>query len=142
MQSRNVDRSGAEPLPAAVRAAAQRVTGALPGWACDQVTVNDYPPGVGLNPHIDTHSAFAGAHPPRPDLLPVLMVVPLCVGLRQLRPTPTASQSWCMQPPCSALPCPLQRQVLPAHTARPSHQRHPRPSLKPVRGGVQAQSAR
>lgn len=24
----------------------------------DQLTVNDYPPGIGLSPHIDTHSAF------------------------------------------------------------------------------------
>lgn len=24
----------------------------------DQLTVNEYPPGVGLSPHIDTHSAF------------------------------------------------------------------------------------
>ena len=59
-QSRNVDREAAEPLPGAVRQAADRVAGALEGWTCDQVTVNDYPPGVGLNPHIDTHSAFAG----------------------------------------------------------------------------------
>lgn len=26
----------------------------------DQLTVNEYPPGVGLAPHIDTHSAFTG----------------------------------------------------------------------------------
>ncbi|XP_077234781.1 RNA-binding (RRM/RBD/RNP motifs) family protein [Tasmannia lanceolata] len=26
----------------------------------DQLTVNEYPPGVGLSPHIDTHSAFGG----------------------------------------------------------------------------------
>ncbi|KAI3933733.1 hypothetical protein MKW92_044134 [Papaver armeniacum] len=26
----------------------------------DQLTVNEYPPGVGLSPHIDTHSAFEG----------------------------------------------------------------------------------
>ncbi|KAL7122492.1 hypothetical protein ACP275_01G048900 [Erythranthe tilingii] len=26
----------------------------------DQITVNEYPPGVGLSPHIDTHSAFEG----------------------------------------------------------------------------------
>ncbi|XP_043696440.1 alkylated DNA repair protein ALKBH8 homolog isoform X2 [Telopea speciosissima] len=26
----------------------------------DQVTVNEYPPGVGLSPHIDTHSTFEG----------------------------------------------------------------------------------
>ncbi|XP_057963933.1 alkylated DNA repair protein ALKBH8 homolog isoform X2 [Malania oleifera] len=27
----------------------------------DQLTVNEYPPGVGLSPHIDTHSAFEGS---------------------------------------------------------------------------------
>lgn len=27
----------------------------------DQLTVNEYPAGVGLSPHIDTHSAFEGA---------------------------------------------------------------------------------
>ncbi|KAF9625996.1 hypothetical protein IFM89_028690 [Coptis chinensis] len=27
----------------------------------DQLTVNEYPPGVGLSPHIDTHSAFQGS---------------------------------------------------------------------------------
>ncbi|XP_020524322.1 alkylated DNA repair protein alkB homolog 8 isoform X2 [Amborella trichopoda] len=26
----------------------------------DQLTVNEYPPGVGLSPHVDTHSAFDG----------------------------------------------------------------------------------
>lgn len=26
----------------------------------DQLTINEYPPGVGLSPHIDTHSAFEG----------------------------------------------------------------------------------
>ncbi|KAA8521052.1 hypothetical protein F0562_011795 [Nyssa sinensis] len=26
----------------------------------DQLTVNEYPPGVGLSPHVDTHSAFEG----------------------------------------------------------------------------------
>ncbi|XP_028554732.1 alkylated DNA repair protein ALKBH8 homolog isoform X2 [Dendrobium catenatum] len=28
------------------------------GQLVDQLTVNDYPPGIGLSPHIDTHSAF------------------------------------------------------------------------------------
>lgn len=60
-QSRNVDRSAAQPLPAAVRRAADSVSRHVEGYACDQVTVNDYPPSVGLNPHIDTHSAFAGS---------------------------------------------------------------------------------
>lgn len=27
----------------------------------DQLTVNEYTPGVGISPHIDTHSAFTGA---------------------------------------------------------------------------------
>ena len=27
----------------------------------DQVTVNEYPPGVGIAPHVDTHSAFEEA---------------------------------------------------------------------------------
>jgi alkylated DNA repair protein alkB homolog 8 len=27
----------------------------------DQLTVNEYGAGVGLSPHIDTHSAFTGA---------------------------------------------------------------------------------
>lgn len=25
---------------------------------CDQITINEYPPGVGIAPHVDTHSAF------------------------------------------------------------------------------------
>ena len=56
-----MDRSAATPFPAAVQTAAARVSAALGNCTCDQVTVNDYPPGVGLNPHVDTHSAFAGA---------------------------------------------------------------------------------
>lgn len=42
----------------------------------DQCTVNEYPAGVGLSPHIDTHSAFSGkvSHRfSRPvDLLPIM----------------------------------------------------------------------
>jgi alkylated DNA repair protein alkB family protein 8 len=30
-------------------------------WPLDQLTVNEYPAGVGLSPHVDTHSAFQGA---------------------------------------------------------------------------------
>lgn len=30
------------------------------GWVPDQVTVNEYPLGVGISPHVDTHSAFRG----------------------------------------------------------------------------------
>eukprot|EP00898_Chlorokybus_atmophyticus_P003773 jgi/Chlat1/4397/Chrsp29S04535 len=32
-----------------------------PAYPLDQLTVNEYQPGVGLSPHIDTHSAFQGA---------------------------------------------------------------------------------
>ena len=35
--------------------------GALAGQALDQATVNEYACGVGLAPHVDTHSAFSGA---------------------------------------------------------------------------------
>jgi alkylated DNA repair protein alkB family protein 8 len=33
----------------------------MEGRHIDQVTVNEYTCGVGLAPHIDTHSAFEGA---------------------------------------------------------------------------------
>ena len=47
-------------FPAAVVSIAGRMR-ALPDVpALDQLTVNEYPPGVGLAPHIDTHSAFTG----------------------------------------------------------------------------------
>lgn len=40
----------------------------LPGLAqLDQATVNEYAPGVGLSPHVDTHSAFTGGSAPPPD---------------------------------------------------------------------------
>ena len=32
----------------------------LLGVAFDQLTVNEYEPGVGLSAHVDTHSAFTG----------------------------------------------------------------------------------
>ena len=54
-QSRDVDRASAAPFPGALQLVAGRVSARLGSHACDQVTVNDYPPGVGLNPHIDTH---------------------------------------------------------------------------------------
>ena len=60
MQSRDVDRQGTAPLPPSVQAVGQRVSAATADHAYDQVTVNDYPPSVGLAPHIDTHSAFSG----------------------------------------------------------------------------------
>ncbi|KAK9867667.1 hypothetical protein WJX84_002914 [Apatococcus fuscideae] len=61
-EARNVDVSKPiEPMPALVQSLMQRMR-AMPGMpALDQLTVNDYPLGVGLSPHIDTHSAFQGA---------------------------------------------------------------------------------
>lgn len=62
MQLRNVslDRPGA-PFPACAARIAQRLQ-ALPDVpaALDQLTVNEYAPGVGLSSHVDTHSAFTG----------------------------------------------------------------------------------
>lgn len=61
MQIRSVDRSQpAADMPAAVQPVLQRLSAQLHGWVPDQLTVNDYEPGVGLSPHIDTHSAFTG----------------------------------------------------------------------------------
>lgn len=37
-----------------------RGRGTLLSTGLDQMTVNEYPAGVGLAPHVDTHSAFAG----------------------------------------------------------------------------------
>ncbi|GAQ85696.1 hypothetical protein KFL_002490140 [Klebsormidium nitens] len=83
-QSRNVDPTaelGAFPPP--LQSVSQRVERLLTGeceqvcseddatggkqteaeqsWPLDQLTVNEYPAGVGLSPHVDTHSAFHGA---------------------------------------------------------------------------------
>ncbi|GLC44949.1 hypothetical protein PLESTM_001668100 [Pleodorina starrii] len=60
--TRNVDPSRPlGPLPPWAAALAERI-GALPqvSQALDQLTVNEYEPGVGLAPHVDTHSAFTG----------------------------------------------------------------------------------
>lgn len=55
------------PLPGWARALATRVERAArelgPAGAdfpLDQITVNEYLPGVGISPHVDTHSAFEG----------------------------------------------------------------------------------
>ena len=49
----------------------------------DQCTANEYPPGVGLSAHIDTHSAFTGVagsrllcHVPKSALRPDLPAEP------------------------------------------------------------------
>ncbi|XP_078437736.1 RNA-binding (RRM/RBD/RNP motifs) family protein isoform X2 [Wolffia australiana] len=46
----------------------------------DQVTVNEYPPGVGISPHIDTHSAFTG------PILSLSLAGPCVMEFRQHSP--------------------------------------------------------
>lgn len=65
-ETRNVDsRKNLGELPAFVSSILERIA-MLPmredaeAIVLDQLTVNEYPPGVGLSPHIDTHSAFEG----------------------------------------------------------------------------------
>ncbi|CAL9028557.1 unnamed protein product [Prunus brigantina] len=65
-ETRNVDsRKNLGELPAFVSPILERIA-MLPmcedaeAIVLDQLTVNEYPPGVGLSPHIDTHSAFEG----------------------------------------------------------------------------------
>ncbi|XP_034216453.1 alkylated DNA repair protein ALKBH8 homolog isoform X2 [Prunus dulcis] len=65
-ETRNVDsRKNLGELPAFVSPILKRIA-LLPmredaeAIVLDQLTVNEYPPGVGLSPHIDTHSAFEG----------------------------------------------------------------------------------
>lgn len=61
MQTRNVDRSAPiRPFPAAATAVVERMETVPDMPPVDQLTVNEYPPGVGLAPHVDTHSAFTG----------------------------------------------------------------------------------
>ncbi|GIL80789.1 hypothetical protein Vretifemale_9845, partial [Volvox reticuliferus] len=60
--TRNVDPAKPlGPLPPWATALANRIA-ALPevSQPLDQLTVNEYDPGVGLAPHVDTHSAFTG----------------------------------------------------------------------------------
>ncbi|CAK7355908.1 unnamed protein product [Dovyalis caffra] len=52
-------------LPSFVSPILERISlfpglGSATSIVLDQLTVNEYPPGVGLSPHIDTHSAFEG----------------------------------------------------------------------------------
>lgn len=49
------------PMPAPVAALLPRLRAAGGTDRLDQLTVNEYGIGVGLSPHIDTHSAFTGA---------------------------------------------------------------------------------
>ncbi|PSC72219.1 alkylated DNA repair alkB-like protein 8 [Micractinium conductrix] len=48
-------------IPPAARALADRIQGLPAAPAIDQLTVNEYAPGVGISPHVETHSAFTGA---------------------------------------------------------------------------------
>ncbi len=67
VQARNVDVSKPiRPLPPAAQRLLQRLEQLLEqllGVQFDQLTVNEYQPGVGLSSHVDTHSAFTGASP-------------------------------------------------------------------------------
>ncbi|KAK9806712.1 hypothetical protein WJX72_000289 [[Myrmecia] bisecta] len=59
---RNVDRSQpGQPFPTSVQPIAARMQQLAGMPVLDQLTVNEYPAGVGLSPHVDTHSAFTGA---------------------------------------------------------------------------------
>lgn len=51
------------PVPAPVAALLPRLRAAGGTDRLDQLTVNEYGIGVGLSPHIDTHSAFTGVEP-------------------------------------------------------------------------------
>ena len=69
-----MDRQGTSSMPQSMQAVGQRMAVATSGQHYDQVTVNDYPPGVGLAPHIDTHSAFAGRSPLTSCLLGLALI--------------------------------------------------------------------
>ena len=61
-QTRGIDTAQpATLLPEAILAVVQRMQRLPDILRIDQLTVNEYMPGVGLNAHLDTHSAFTGA---------------------------------------------------------------------------------
>ncbi|KAL0030888.1 hypothetical protein WJX77_011841 [Trebouxia sp. C0004] len=61
-QSRNVDpQKLIQQFPAALQPVLERLQHLQDMPQVDQCTVNEYTAGVGLSPHIDTHSAFTGA---------------------------------------------------------------------------------
>ncbi|KAL0038021.1 hypothetical protein WJX79_009793 [Trebouxia sp. C0005] len=61
-QSRNVDpQKPIQQFPAALQTVVERLQHLQDMPQVDQCTVNEYSAGVGLSPHIDTHSAFTGA---------------------------------------------------------------------------------
>ncbi|KAL4441225.1 hypothetical protein ABPG77_011462 [Micractinium sp. CCAP 211/92] len=49
------------PIPPRARRIADRIQQLPDAVAIDQLTVNDYACGVGISPHVETHSAFTGA---------------------------------------------------------------------------------
>ncbi len=58
--ARSIDRERpAADFPKAFQPVLERVVTAAGMLAADQLTVNEYTPGVGLSAHVDTHSAFA-----------------------------------------------------------------------------------
>ena len=68
VQSRNVDLGNPiQLLPPLAQRIACRLEELL-GVAFDQLTVNEYEPGVGLSAHVDTHSAFTGKSVCAPEL--------------------------------------------------------------------------
>ena len=63
VQDRNVDQNDeVAPLPTEVKDVITQMKSRSVVGDIDQITVNEYPPGVGLAPHIDTHSAFTGEY--------------------------------------------------------------------------------
>lgn len=61
-QLRNVNAdSPITAFPAAAARVAERLKRLPDVGDVDQLTVNEYGPGVGLSSHVDTHSAFTGS---------------------------------------------------------------------------------
>jgi len=60
--TRDANSKAGDEIPALAMEVLRRLPRETPGYEgamrCDQVTVNEYPRGVGLAPHVDTHSAF------------------------------------------------------------------------------------
>ena len=63
MQARSIDTSKpTTPLPPYLDGILARLRALQDVPEFDQCTINEYSPGVGLSSHVDTHSAFEGAH--------------------------------------------------------------------------------
>ena len=66
-QARTVDKdTPAHPIPPLAASLIPKIMSAIttttsnetPSQSFDQLTINEYPPGVGISPHVETHSAF------------------------------------------------------------------------------------